>query len=69
MPAIANSTLAIRALKDNPQAEVVVLPGKNHLMQTAKTGGPNEYDDIDETMSPAALNLIVNWASGFTDQT
>ena len=68
VPAIENSLLAIGALKDNPRAAVVVLPGKNHLMQTAKTGGPNEYDDIDETMSPTALNLIVEWASSLTDQ-
>ena len=68
VPAIENSLLAIGALKENTRAAVVVLPGKNHLMQTAKTGGPNEYDDIDETMSPEALNLIVEWASSLTDQ-
>ena len=68
MPAIENSLLAIGALKENTRAAVVVLPGKNHIIQTANTGGPNEYDDIDETMSPAALSLIVEWASGLTDQ-
>jgi uncharacterized protein len=45
---------------------VVVLPGKNHLLQTAKTGSPNEYNDIDETMSPTALNLIAEWGSSLT---
>nr|MEA2796977.1 uncharacterized protein [Phenylobacterium sp.] len=53
---------AIReALKDNPNAEVVELPGLNHLFQTAGTGGPQEYGRIEETISPAALNLITDW--------
>lgn len=64
VPAIEDSLVAIDALKDNPRATVVVLPGKNHLLQTAKTGGPNEYNDIEETMSPTALSLIVDWAGG-----
>jgi len=58
-----DSLAAIEALKNNPEAMVVVLPGKNHLMQSAKTGGPNEYNDIEETMSPVALNLIAGWAA------
>lgn len=53
---------AIReALKDNPDATVVELPGLNHLFQTAITGAPLEYVRIEETMSPAALDLIVDW--------
>lgn len=68
VPAVENSLIAIDALKGNPSSTVVVLPGKNHLMQTAKTGGAGEYNDIDETMSPTALNLIVEWASGLTNQ-
>jgi pimeloyl-ACP methyl ester carboxylesterase len=53
---------AIReALKDNPDATVVELPGLNHLFQTAITGAPLEYVRIEETMSPAALDLIADW--------
>lgn len=53
---------AIReALKDNPDAEVVELPGLNHLFQTAATGAPSEYARIEETMSPAALDLVTGW--------
>jgi uncharacterized protein len=66
VPAIDDSLVAIDALKDNSAAVVVVLPGKNHLLQTAKTGGPNEYNDIEETMSPTALNLISDWARDVT---
>ena len=37
------------------------LPGLNHLFQTARTGSPNEYRNIEETMSPAAMDLIAQW--------
>jgi hypothetical protein len=37
------------------------LPGLNHLLQDARTGSPSEYNDIEETMSPAALQMIVDW--------
>jgi hypothetical protein len=36
----------------------------NHLLQDAKTGAPNEYNDIEETMSPAALKFITDWLRG-----
>jgi len=49
------------ALKGNPDAAVVELPGLNHLFQTAGTGAPLEYIRIEETMSPAALDLIADW--------
>jgi hypothetical protein len=33
----------------------------NHLLQDAKTGSPNEYNEIDETMSTDALKIISEW--------
>lgn len=42
------------------------LPGLNHLFQTAKTGSPSEYSKIEETISPAALEIIGNWISEHT---
>jgi uncharacterized protein len=45
----------------NKNFEVVELPGLNHLFQTAKTGGVGEYGDIEETMSPAALEKVASW--------
>jgi hypothetical protein len=58
---------AIReALKDNPDATVVELPGLNHLFQTAASGGPSEYARIEETMAPAALDAIANWVVDHT---
>jgi fermentation-respiration switch protein FrsA (DUF1100 family) len=45
----------------NKRAEVDELPGLNHLFQTAKTGSPSEYGQIEETMSPVALDKIASW--------
>jgi hypothetical protein len=45
----------------NKDFEVVEMPGLNHLFQTAKTGGVGEYEQIEETMSPAVLEKIAAW--------
>ncbi len=45
----------------NKNFEVDELPGLNHLFQTAKTGSPNEYGQIEETMSLLALEKIATW--------
>lgn len=47
----------------NRRITVVELPGLNHLLQTARTGSPAEYQEIAETMSPAALEAISAWIS------
>ena len=41
--------------------EVMLLEGKNHLFQDAETGEMNEYNSIEETMSPQVLNLVSKW--------
>ena len=45
----------------NEDYTVKELPELNHLFQTAKTGSPSEYATIEETMSPAAMELIGDW--------
>jgi hypothetical protein len=45
----------------NKNFEVDELPGLNHLFQTAKTGGVTEYSQIEETISPLALEKIAGW--------
>jgi uncharacterized protein len=45
----------------NRHFEVDELPGLNHLFQTAKTGAPGEYAEIEETISPIALEKIASW--------
>jgi len=49
------------ALAGNPDATTLVLPGLNHLLQTARTGAPSEYAAIEETLAPSALSTIVDW--------
>jgi uncharacterized protein len=59
----ANLPLLRKALQDaaNSQADARELPELNHLFQHAYTGTPAEYAAIEETFSPEALTLIVNW--------
>jgi hypothetical protein len=45
----------------NKHFEIDELPGLNHLFQTAKTGSPMEYAQIEETMSPVALDKMATW--------
>jgi len=45
----------------NQHVEIDELPGLNHLFQTAKTGAPSEYSQIEETMSPVALDKMASW--------
>lgn len=53
---------AIRAaLAHDPGATVEELPGLNHLFQTASTGSPGEYAQIEETIAPVALQTITGW--------
>ena len=40
------------------------LPDLNHLFQHCETGSPNEYFEIEETISPEVLELIVEFAKG-----
>ena len=46
---------------DTGRLDIRVLPGLNHLFQTAETGAPDEYARIEETMAPAALSVIGDW--------
>jgi len=59
--AAQNEPALRHALSGNPKAEVRILPGLNHLFQTAATGGPSEYGTIEETISPTALATIGDW--------
>ena len=34
------------------------MPGQNHLLQEAETGAPEEFGRIEQTMAPAALELL-----------
>ena len=45
----------------NKHFETAELPGLNHLFQTARTGAPSKYAEIEETMSPVALEKMAGW--------
>ena len=49
------------ALAGDRDVTLEVLPGINHLFQTATTGSPAEYATIEETMSPTAMERISAW--------
>lgn len=49
------------AASGNRNVDVEELPGLNHLFQTAKTGSPAEYAQIEETIALQALEKIVGW--------
>jgi hypothetical protein len=52
-----------KALKAAGNSDVTLkeLPGLNHLFQTAETGAVSDYGKIEETISPAVLQLIGDW--------
>lgn len=60
VPADQNAPVLSRL---KPDAEVVVLPTLNHLMQPATTGLPDEYEAIETTIAPEALATVVNWVA------
>jgi pimeloyl-ACP methyl ester carboxylesterase len=66
VPAKEDLAPAREALKNNPCAVVMELRGMNHLLQDAKTGAPNEYNEIEMTISPEALEIITGWVNKVT---
>ncbi len=45
----------------NKNIRIEKLANINHLMQSSKTGQPNEYSTIEETISPTVLQLLTSW--------
>jgi pimeloyl-ACP methyl ester carboxylesterase len=59
VPAVENS----KAFQDfgNKNIEIIQLDKLNHLFQESKTGMPNEYSEIEQTISPKVLDIISKW--------
>jgi len=59
----ANRDCLESILERNPRldAELVILPELNHLFQRAKTGLPDEYESIRQTLDPTLLDGITQW--------
>lgn len=45
----------------NTRATLLVLPGLNHLFQPATTGSPEEYGNIETTIEPKVLEILIQW--------
>ncbi|REG92111.1 alpha/beta hydrolase family protein [Algoriphagus antarcticus] len=45
----------------NTNVTTMELPGLNHLFQEAKTGAPSEYSEIEQTFSPKAMEVVLEW--------
>ena len=45
----------------NKDVTVKELPGLNHLFQASKTGAISEYQQNEETINPAALQIVGDW--------
>lgn len=55
-----------KARKYAPKAEVKCYPGLNHLMQEAVTGDVEEYNSIEQTISPAVLSDLLTFITATT---
>jgi hypothetical protein len=60
VPADQNASVISRL---KPDAEVVVLPGLNHLFQPAGTGLMAEYGQIETTLDPSVIRTVVDWVA------
>ena len=45
----------------NKRTTIKALPNLNHLFQSAKTGSGHEYSNVEETVSPIALEEVTKW--------
>lgn len=45
----------------NCKHKVVAFDGLNHLFQHCKTGSHTEYSEIEETISPEVLDVMIDW--------
>jgi hypothetical protein len=61
--AAENQKEILKALREggNSRVRATILPGLNHLFQSAQTGSIGEYGTIEETFAPAALEAIGSW--------
>ena len=65
VPAEMNAAAMVAAVSavDNPDFTLFVLPGANHLFQTAVTGGVSEYSELKAEFVPGFLEHIEEWVS------
>ena len=54
-----------KGLPANPKNRIKAIEGVNHMFQRCATGAISEYRQIEETISPEVLEIIVEWMSDF----
>jgi len=54
------------ALAGNPRAQVMELPGLNHMLQRSITGAVMEGRTLTQTMAPEALQVMGDWLAEVT---
>jgi len=59
----------IREVLVNPNSEVYIFDGLNHLFQTADKGGPDEYWKISNTINEIVIEKIDNWVQPILNKT
>lgn len=64
VPIESNGPRIRDALKSNPRATIVELPGINHLMQPAAVGSLEEGQRNPVTISPEVLAVLGGWLQG-----
>jgi pimeloyl-ACP methyl ester carboxylesterase len=69
VPPTENLSAIENALKigGNKNFEAKILPGLNHLFQTSSSGAISEYGKNEETISPVALETMLNWIKKITN--
>ena len=45
----------------NKNYTIIELPKLNHAFQTCMIGSWDEYEQIEETIAPSALNIMTDW--------
>lgn len=66
VPPDVNLPALRRSLARDPEVKVVELVGLNHFFQPAKTGLPQEFSTIEETLAPAVTAAIIRWVRSHT---
>ncbi len=56
-----------KGLPANPGSRIEAIEGVNHLFQHCNTGAVTEYWQIEETIAPEVLEIIVKWLLSFAE--
>lgn len=68
VPPEENLAAMEEALKESGNQDYTLkqMTGLNHLFQTADSGAPGEYGNIEETIAPEVLEIVADWIKEHT---